>query len=42
MNGAFRFLRNRLNKSTQKHTKRPTQLICYTDNNNGNDDKVIC
>lgn len=33
---------NRLNKSTQKHTKRPTQLICFTDNNNGIDDKVIC
>lgn len=33
---------NRLNKSIQKHTKRQTQLICFTDSNFGIDDKVKC
>ena len=33
---------NRLNKSIQRHTKRQTQLICFTDNNVGIDDQVIC
>jgi len=33
---------NRLNKSIQKHTKRPTQLICFTDNHIGIDDQVKC
>ena len=33
---------NRLYKSVQKHTKRQTQLICFTDSNFGIDDKVKC
>ena len=33
---------NRLYKSINKHTKRPTELICFTDNKFGIDDNVIC
>lgn len=33
---------NRLNKSIQRHTKRQTQLICFTDNHVGIDDQVKC
>ncbi len=33
---------NRLNKSIKKHTKRQTQLICFTDNFSGIDNQVIC
>ena len=33
---------NRLNKSIKKHSKRPTQLICFTDDLNGIDHQIIC
>ena len=33
---------NRLNKSIQKHTKRQTQLICFTDDSTDIDDQVKC
>ena len=33
---------NRLNKSIQKHTKRPTQLICFTDEQKGIDEQIKC
>ena len=33
---------NRLNKSIQKHTKKPTQLICFTDDQTGIDDQIKC
>ena len=33
---------NRLYKSIKKHTKRPTQLYCFTDNTVSIDKKIIC
>ena len=33
---------NTLYKSVQKHTKKITRLICYTDDSNGINQKVIC
>ena len=33
---------NRLHKSIKKHTKRSTQLYCFTDNNHNIDKDIIC
>ena len=33
---------NRLNNSIKKHTKRPTRLICFTDEQKGIDDEIKC
>ena len=33
---------NRLNASIKRHTNRPTQLYCFTDNQSGINEEVIC